>query len=364
MAIPPLSTLTHRQVADLLPAEEKQQVIAETGKARGKWQKIYNVSSGEKVTKNSFPVLIVLGILAVIGAAFVLLAAHKVLPQSANAISDLGMWGQVIGYSAGGLGVLALIIGGILTYRAYRHNKRVALVQSESEEWTGYNSEQARMFSYFPWVLNPQSVVAVDQPKEHSIIIYYQATRVENGPFFGQRATISYENTTPAEAYVAWCKEHAAIVQGKSFLDLGQLQELVQQSESKRKPKVVDFATIAEKVREQAQQNSWNSLQESGKSVELPFVWESRGHGAVVPKPSSLIVDGVSFTSVAECAFDADLKSVTPFNLEAESCCYFITSAQNSDDIASFEAYLSDPTRALTITKPAIVLKLSAKENV
>ena len=163
MSVPPLSTLTHRQVADLLPQRLKLEVEKDEAGAKANSVRFFGVPHDAKPSK-TFPLLIVLGILAVIGGIFLLLAAHKILPQAANAISNLGLWGHVIGYGVGGLGLISVVLGGVLTYRNHRYVAEVRQVPAN----TRHTSERPRMDNYFYGVLDEKSLVAVDDPDDES----------------------------------------------------------------------------------------------------------------------------------------------------------------------------------------------------
>lgn len=57
------------------------------------------------------PCMVAIGIILALGATFLTLAAHQILPHGVNAISKLGLGGQLLGYTGLGLGVLTTLIG-------------------------------------------------------------------------------------------------------------------------------------------------------------------------------------------------------------------------------------------------------------
>lgn len=64
-------------------------------------------------TKNYWPIAVAIGVIVSLGSVFLFLAANQILPYKVNAISELGIWGQVSGYCGWGAGVIITSIGAI-----------------------------------------------------------------------------------------------------------------------------------------------------------------------------------------------------------------------------------------------------------
>ncbi len=65
---------------------------------------------------NYWPIACAIGVIVCLGAAFLTMAAHQVLPQGINAISDLGILGQALGYAGLGIGAIVILIGSVKSY--------------------------------------------------------------------------------------------------------------------------------------------------------------------------------------------------------------------------------------------------------
>jgi len=73
-----------------------------------------------------------------LGGVFLLLAHYQILPQAINAMSELGVWGQVIGYGVMGTGLVVVAVSGVKRYAhrgAHTSNPTVhSQDMSENEE--------------------------------------------------------------------------------------------------------------------------------------------------------------------------------------------------------------------------------------
>jgi|GEM_PF-5786043 len=64
-------------------------------------------------TRNYWPIAVASGVILSLGGVLLILAAHQILPHGVNAISNLGIWGQVSGYCSLGVGVIIILIGAV-----------------------------------------------------------------------------------------------------------------------------------------------------------------------------------------------------------------------------------------------------------
>ena len=79
----------------------------------------YSEVKGKGMTQ-CHPLAVAIGAILCLGALFLLLAACQVLPQGVNALSNLGVWGQLIGYGVLGIGVFVVLVGAV---RWHLHTK-------------------------------------------------------------------------------------------------------------------------------------------------------------------------------------------------------------------------------------------------
>ncbi|MFC2049247.1 hypothetical protein ACFLR2_01055 [Chlamydiota bacterium] len=61
-------------------------------------------------SSNKLPILVALGIIVALGGVFLVLASYQILPTGVNTISNLGIWGQVLGFGPLGLGLLITLV--------------------------------------------------------------------------------------------------------------------------------------------------------------------------------------------------------------------------------------------------------------
>lgn len=349
----PLMALSYREVANLLPPSYKKAI--ENNKVAVKLNNLGGITEKSVPSKNYFPVLIVLGILATLGGVFLLLAAHQILPQAANAISNIGIWGEVAGYGTLGVGVLLALVGIVKTGLTARHNAKIREVKSEIATVRD-TTEANEMDHFFPEILDEKSMVAVDDPVRKRLVIYH--AKQINGELHGSCTPFTYETT----ADEVW-KENGMLFDDKSFIDLAKLGRLVEQERMKEWSKG-NFETISQALNLQGPEktgfNQWN-VEYFGEATLSGFADLTR-----TPTVNGLSIalkgsnDSVRFTSLVDFSQDVSLF-VEPF-VDQTSTCYFITRTI-SDDLA-FRAHLQDPSKELKINNPYILLKLSAKEEV
>lgn len=65
----------------------------------------------DKEASNCPLTAVAIGAILCVAGVFLTLAVHQVLPHGINAMSDLGIWGQIIGYGVLGIGMIVAIAG-------------------------------------------------------------------------------------------------------------------------------------------------------------------------------------------------------------------------------------------------------------
>ena len=77
--------------------------------------------------------LLVAGALLMLGALFIILAAHQILPHDINVISELGLGGEAIGYGTLSLGLIPILISAVLfSIASCRRNHFVNYIQQNA----------------------------------------------------------------------------------------------------------------------------------------------------------------------------------------------------------------------------------------
>lgn len=186
------------------------------------FKKPTNNSTVKKPT-HYWPIAIALGIILCLAGLFLALAAYQIIPNGVNAISDLGVWGQVAGYGLLGAGFVIMLVGAIKWYL----NKKNAHDNSEPDASdTRYNAAMAAMKDYLPHRLKSNELLVVDNPSKKEITVYYwEGNVVITGARPATPDTLAYrEDATPEEAFEGWNRQHAGIAQGKTFIDLDTLR--------------------------------------------------------------------------------------------------------------------------------------------
>ncbi len=104
--------------------------------------------SAVQESKNTFnyaPVILALGIITVLGGVFLALAAHQILPFGVNALSNIAVWGQVMGYGCIGLGALTSLLAGVKWHLSRKSVKNITEEPVLSENGRESASETAEI---------------------------------------------------------------------------------------------------------------------------------------------------------------------------------------------------------------------------
>ena len=177
--------------------------------------------------------MVALGVIAALGGVFLTLAAHQILPQGINAISSLGVGGQVLGYGVIGLGVLIAMIGAVKSRHVHEQNSKLAAYK-DGVEGAHHNAEEAEMDAYFPYILQRDEFFIVDTALRSEMTIYYREWDEKKGLAYPRYAMVSYANSTPQTAFDEWCGKHQTFVQGASCIDLQTLRQRTEAFEEKK----------------------------------------------------------------------------------------------------------------------------------
>lgn len=91
-------------------------------------------------------VTVALGIITAVGAFFLLLATYQVLPPGVNAISQLGIWGQVAGFGAVAASLVLIAVGGLKSCGkpVVRNAKREQRELQCAKEWVHLQKNNIR----------------------------------------------------------------------------------------------------------------------------------------------------------------------------------------------------------------------------
>lgn len=175
-----------------------------------------------------------MGVIVALGGIFLTLAAHQILPQGVNAISSLGVGGQVLGYCVIGLGALIAIIAAVKSHHVHKQNSQIAAYK-DGVEGAHNNAEVAEMDSYFPNRLKKDEYFIVDTASRSGITIYYREWNEEDKVAYPQYEVVSYAASSPQTAFEEWCRKHQTFVKGSSCIDLQTLRQRTEAFEDKKK---------------------------------------------------------------------------------------------------------------------------------
>jgi len=230
MSFPGLQAFQYANVAAILP--HHNHMIENTAKQAKANIKKWSTINSQGIT-NYWPIAIAAGAIFCLAGVFLTLAAHQVLPHGINAISDLGIWGQIAGYGGLGIGFIIALIGAV---KWYLNKQNTSVDNSEPDvSCTLYNAEVSEMDSYFPQRLKDNELFAVDDPSRKEIKIYYREWDNEVGGMLpAAPEIIEYKNSTPNEAFERWSQNHATIVQGKTFINLDTLRQRTESFEKRK----------------------------------------------------------------------------------------------------------------------------------
>lgn len=126
------------------------------------------------------PIATIMGVLTVAAGIILILAAYQtILPN--NLISQMGMYGEILGYGVLGLGVIATMIGSVVSYRATKDKtiplKEVSLDDSKvshADYIPIVNRKQDNQLDVYLGILqlNLGETLVVDFPDQMEIRIY------------------------------------------------------------------------------------------------------------------------------------------------------------------------------------------------
>jgi O-acetyl-ADP-ribose deacetylase len=107
MSFPELKSAQNSGVAAIYPQNKEDKANHAKGLDEG-------VNGKERA--HYWPLAVAIGAILCLAGLFLTLAAYQVLPHGINAISHLGVWGQVAGYGGLGIGFTITLIGAVKWY--------------------------------------------------------------------------------------------------------------------------------------------------------------------------------------------------------------------------------------------------------
>lgn len=234
-----LQASPYSEVAAILPQYKKNIVEDKTNRARVNlkgWVGTGNETTRKQIA-NFGPITVAIGVILCLAGIFLTLARHRVLPHGVNAISEMGIWGQVAGYGGLGVGFMITLVGGVQWYFSKRNSPAKSSAQNNEPDVsaTHYNAEVAEMDSYFPNRVKADELFAVDNPARKEITIYYKEWDAEEQIHFPGYKVFNYKNSTPEAAFQNWFKNNQNLVQDKHFIDLSLMNSRTQEFETRRK---------------------------------------------------------------------------------------------------------------------------------
>lgn len=96
-----------------------------------KWE--LKIEDTQKISNRS-PLIVALGVIAMLGGLFLALTAHNILPVGINCIGGNGYW-LAGGYGILGLGLIILAIGTVKTHKIQKINSKVAHYENEMSKY-------------------------------------------------------------------------------------------------------------------------------------------------------------------------------------------------------------------------------------
>lgn len=153
-------------VIEVLPQRDLEDLPHVTAKHR----RLLPNGSMKKPSQSGPISLLVAGILVALGGVFLTLAAHQVLPQGMNAISQLGVGGQVIGYGVLGLGSIVVLVGMVKLHAAKKHITTIDEINAIYLQ----RSDRA-IDSFVRSTLGCGEFFAIDDKENKKLIIYCAA---------------------------------------------------------------------------------------------------------------------------------------------------------------------------------------------
>lgn len=222
MATLAFQAFPYRAVADTLPADRKESIQQKVEHPRGHGSRVVvpqqNIGAEQK-TSHCLPITVALGIIIFLGGIFLSLAAHQILPHGVNALSELGIWGEVVGYGSLGLGLIIILAGAVK-----QHLTEKQALHTETPKFNlSYDAEVAEMDAYFPQRLKANELFAVDDPDRHEIRLYYTAWDDDAKHHLAQPPEIIKYDRIPEISYLSWAAQHQDTVKDKTFITLDML---------------------------------------------------------------------------------------------------------------------------------------------
>lgn len=150
-----IQIIPYRDVIDLLPEGEKNAIeIA--------------VSQEQKEMGN--PNCVTIGVVAVavavlVAGIFLILATYQIFPHGANAISDLAIWGKVIGYGCLSLGFVVAAIGSVKWHLTNKHYFSIIR----------YRKEQSALDKFLTGKIHEKDILVIDDSDQKNLSIYFSA---------------------------------------------------------------------------------------------------------------------------------------------------------------------------------------------
>ena len=143
--------------------------------------------------------LLVAGSFLMLGALFIILAAHQILPNDINAISELGAGGRAIGYGILSLGLIPTLISAVL----------FSIASCRKYQFVNYVHNNA-VLQFVSDALQPHEIFVVDNPETKSAYILHYQTQDPGHPkhvVHLVKALVGYE-TTAHDKYLEYVAEH------------------------------------------------------------------------------------------------------------------------------------------------------------
>ncbi len=278
----PMHIYPFSEVAKILPQSKKDIIEQKVRQQRGG-----DLGVEVEATPNYWPVAVAVGLFICAGGIFLTLAAYQVLPQGVNAISQLEVWGKVVGYGTVGLGIVTIAVGSVKWY----------LKKSLEDDLleTRYLAESSEMDSFFPARLKANELFVVDDPKSKALTIYYRE-KDDDYPNITMPTyrVVEYGILDSTNAFMNWAFKNP-FLEGKVFITLDTLRERTEEFEQRKEQEA------AAKKQAEDRENQLHKDEETKLNLQ---------HS--VPQP-----DTVSTSSTAQKKIDKNDKPIEKSKYEA-----------------------------------------------
>jgi hypothetical protein len=225
----------YSEVAAILPQYKKEVIDAKISALKANLGEL-NINEGKEV-KNLYPLLIASGAIIAIAGIFLTLAAHQILPHGINAISRLGIGGQILSYCVIGSSALIVMIGSVKFHLVRKENSKLEIYRKDLER-AHYSAEVAEMDSYFPCRLDANEFFVVDNASRSEITIYY-CMRIQDKIFprsFFE--VVAYTNSSSDAAFNEWYERNQHFVAWASCIDLQTLRDRTENFENEKEQEI------------------------------------------------------------------------------------------------------------------------------